>query len=54
MECYTSRQNAQIHRNGEINDGEKSDSAGDFDERKQLLAETLRENDVVVAAYTSS
>ena len=53
VELYTSRQNSRIQRNG-VSSKEASIDSADFDEQKQLLAEALKENNVVIAGYNST
>lgn len=55
VELYTVRQNSRIQRRGpEAGDDEVThDSSEDFDEHKQLLAEAMREGNVVTV-YTNN
>ena len=54
VECYTSRQNSRIQRNGDSSKDESNGSVNDFDEQKQLLSDTLKESNIAIAGYSST
>ena len=55
VELFTVKQNSRIQRNGISNNENVAydDDSLDFDERKQLLDEAMKEKDVIVA-YNST